>query len=325
MSVIKVKGKGTWQKVWNERCDVSHRSLYPSFQKVIGIMIKVRKTIPVALAIIVSAVPYNTPSKHAIAQMSDLKGAKYSSDIGGLNAEIRRNPKSPDAYLKRGKFYLNTFEDDLAMSDFDRAVALAPSYSESYFVRGELFKNMGEFDKAIRDLKVAATSPDRRLASISLRLLAGCYGEKHEYTKAADIMTQAISKGYTKQLGLRDRAVFHFRDKKYSEAISDVNDIQASELGGDTILLRANSRRELGQYKSAIEDYGLAERLFQKARGGATMSAPDWKKLRETMQGRVDCLKKMGNSVAAARESVSMEKMEKAVLQQTPFRGEGGL
>lgn len=69
-------------------------------------------------------------------------------------------------YLLRGQMWHAVYEWDDALSDFDRAVELAPDYPEAYYLRGTFFAGRSELDRALADLQQAvALDPDGRYAA----------------------------------------------------------------------------------------------------------------------------------------------------------------
>jgi tetratricopeptide (TPR) repeat protein len=59
----------------------------------------------------------------------------------------------PLAYNNRGMVFLKAGKYDMAIADFDKAVALDPQYAKAYYNRGSAFDKIGRLDKAILDYK----------------------------------------------------------------------------------------------------------------------------------------------------------------------------
>ncbi len=74
------------------------------------------------------------------------------------NYVIEKEPESvPVAYNNRGLAFEKVGMFDKAIKDYDKAIALNPSYTEPYNNRGILFENMGRFDEAIEEFDKAIT------------------------------------------------------------------------------------------------------------------------------------------------------------------------
>lgn len=69
---------------------------------------------------------------------------------------IVKNGGYPDTYvakfyLLRGQMWLNVYEWDYALSDFNAAITLAPDYPEAYYLRALFYANVADIDSAIID------------------------------------------------------------------------------------------------------------------------------------------------------------------------------
>ena len=68
------------------------------------------------------------------------------------NYVIEKEPSTvPFAYFNRGNALAEIGHPDRALDDYDRAIALSPSYREAYNNRGSTYDRMGRFDRAIAD------------------------------------------------------------------------------------------------------------------------------------------------------------------------------
>jgi len=88
------------------------------------------------------------------------KVGKLDKAIEDYDKAIALSPSYALAYNNRGLVFDKMGRLDKAKEDYDKAIALAPSYSYAYINRGLVFDKMGRLDKAIEDYdKAIALSP----------------------------------------------------------------------------------------------------------------------------------------------------------------------
>lgn len=71
---------------------------------------------------------------------------------------IRRNPEAETvffAYSNRGNVFLEQGRDDLALADYNQAIAINPKAAKAYSNRGRIYAQHGQYDKAIEDFSRA--------------------------------------------------------------------------------------------------------------------------------------------------------------------------
>ena len=72
------------------------------------------------------------------------------------------NPNFADAYSNRGNLYADQGKPDLALADYNKAIALNPNDAEAYYNRGLLYYNQGKPELALSDYnKAIALNPNR--------------------------------------------------------------------------------------------------------------------------------------------------------------------
>lgn len=110
----------------------------------------------------------------------------WSKEYSAHNAEvyytglIDRDPKSPDAYFRRGIFRhaIRKYED--AVEDYSRVIQLRPSHETSYYNRGLAHRALGWHDKAKSDMtkakRLAEQKGNKEMAKNAATRLAK-YGE----------------------------------------------------------------------------------------------------------------------------------------------------
>jgi energy-converting hydrogenase Eha subunit A len=80
--------------------------------------------------------------------------AIWKNSLGLWNYVIGKEPERfPLAYNNRGMVFLKAGQFDMAIADFNKAVALDPQYAKAYYNRGSAFDKIGRLDEAILDYK----------------------------------------------------------------------------------------------------------------------------------------------------------------------------
>lgn len=143
----------------------------------------IRLMLLVAVAVLAGAVLASRPSTDPEAMARQIK--QYSDNLEYDKAlqtaqdalDIVKNGGYPDAYtakfyLLRAQMWMNVYEWDFALSDFDSAIALAPTYPEAYYLRGLFYANLSigggldQLDLAIADFEqVVALDPNSSFAA----------------------------------------------------------------------------------------------------------------------------------------------------------------
>lgn len=81
---------------------------------------------------------------------SDLEAAR-----AGLATAIELEPDNPELYTLRGQVYLNVYEWDKSLADFNTAIELAPEYADAYFQRGVLYYSILQTGQELRQEALA--------------------------------------------------------------------------------------------------------------------------------------------------------------------------
>ena len=67
-----------------------------------------------------------------------------------------------DLFFTRGQIYYNLRQADLALQDYDQAIALDPAFWKAYTYRGILYLVKEEWEKALADFDTSiAINPDQ--------------------------------------------------------------------------------------------------------------------------------------------------------------------
>jgi tetratricopeptide (TPR) repeat protein len=141
---------------------------------------------------------------------------------------IDLNPKVGLAkgYLNRGVAYVFSEKFDLAVADFDKAIALEPKEKYSYYFRGSAYHSLAQDDKAIPDFN------------------------------------EAIKLQPTFMMAYQMRGTSYIATKDFKSALADMNKVVAAEPMNDQgYLLRGMAYDGLEEYNLAINDWKEAKKL----------------------------------------------------------------
>jgi tetratricopeptide (TPR) repeat protein len=96
-----------------------------------------------------AAVPETPGSqKHSPA----ITGDNATTQIKLLGGKIRAHPGRAPLYLERGNLYLHQQRHELALADYQQAIALDPGLDRAWYGRGMAYGRLGQLNKAIADM-----------------------------------------------------------------------------------------------------------------------------------------------------------------------------
>lgn len=75
--------------------------------------------------------------------------------IRAWNGYTYRGSRMADLYILRGQMYLNLYEWDKSLNDFNTAIELAPDYADAYFQRGVLYYSILQTGQELREEALA--------------------------------------------------------------------------------------------------------------------------------------------------------------------------
>jgi tetratricopeptide (TPR) repeat protein len=134
---------------------------------------------------------------------------------------IDREPGVSMSYYNRGYAFFKKGRYDMAMADFDKAIALNPVEYRAYAGRGIVFTRRGRTDRAIADfLKAVELNPSYSRAYMRLGIL---YGEAGQFGKAIENLGKAIAIDPDDYAAYNDRGFSYFVIRQYGSALRDFN------------------------------------------------------------------------------------------------------
>jgi tetratricopeptide (TPR) repeat protein len=166
---------------------------------------------------------FRTPQPDSVEQC--LKSPFPDRMIGACTAIIRsgRLTEKPEgmaiAYQQRAMAFSQYRQFDLAIPDFDQAVALNPNDKNMLFNRAVAFERKGNFDSAIQDLNdVLRSKPDHALARHERGYV---YLQKKDYDRAIEDLNQAVRLKPDNAKAYRDRGQAYRAKGELAKADAD--------------------------------------------------------------------------------------------------------
>jgi tetratricopeptide (TPR) repeat protein len=186
-----------------------------------------------------------------------------------VSKTIGHDPKSAKAFGERGVALLITGNWRIAVSDFDRAIELAPKHAAYYVGCARANFATNDFDKAIADLNAAIRLDPKNFAAYVKRSEA--YAAKRKYSKAIADASQALELNPKHEMGYCSPALpLAFLElKKIDEAVAEcTNYIKMSSRSpelAEIYGIRARARQLQGKLDEAIADLTLAVMMDTKS------------------------------------------------------------
>jgi predicted O-linked N-acetylglucosamine transferase (SPINDLY family) len=246
-------------------------------------------------------------------RLAEAASALQSGDMAGAiriyNEYIERNSQRAEAFYKRAVAYSALSRIELALADYDRAIALKPDYAYAHCNRGSILERMGRKEEALRSYD-AALAIDRTdfLAHYNRGTVLEQLGRLHEAVIAFDyalVLKPDYAEAYVNRgnvlqaLGRHAQAVDSFNKSV------ELKPVVEAFLGLSTSLVT------LGQLEAAISAIGRALKFNpdQKAVLGARrqiqMQICDWAGLDEDLQQITEGLMR-GDGVCAPHATLAL-------------------
>ncbi len=182
------------------------------------------------------------------------EGGNYFRAIIYFTKALARNPFLYEAYLGRGKAYLDLHQDDAALSDFSIAIKVDSKQADTYTWRAVCWYRKGKLKNMLSDCnKSIKLKPCQREAYL---YRSAVWKETGQYGKAIQDVSKIVDCGLANRLVYSLRGEYCFNSGAYEQAVRDYS--QAIELKPDAYILlegRAEANRMLDKHDLAIADY----------------------------------------------------------------------
>ena len=175
--------------------------------------------------------------------------------------QIAANRKTPYCWTCRGAIWRSKGDYERAIHDFSEAIRLDPRQVAAYNDRGSAYSHEGRYDSAINDLSEAIRLDPTFVPAYANRGIVWCRSANIE--NAIRDLSEAI------RLDPKDPEAYHNRggalgrQRRLRTGRSAISP-RRSELDATNALAyynRAGARKETGDYRGALKDYGQVIRL----------------------------------------------------------------
>jgi tetratricopeptide (TPR) repeat protein len=181
------------------------------------------------------------------------KIARYNQAELSFDRAIALEPDLVDAYLLRGKSYVQQGESEKALRDFTKVIELRPSDAAGWIARGSAYLELNNFQAAIADASQAIVVNPKEAESYSLRGTALRKGGNPK--QAVEDFNQAVTLDPSAKNYFERGANFQLMGE-HKSAIADFDHVV--EVIPDlavAFFARAESRRAIGDTRGAEQDH----------------------------------------------------------------------
>ena len=162
-----------------------------------------------------------------------------------------------EGYFRRGVEAHQRGDFDLAIQDYDKAIALKPDHAKAYYNRGVAYGAKGDYDHAIQDYdKAIALKPDHAEAYNNRGV---AYWEKGDHDHAIQDYDEAIALRPDLAEAYNNRGVAYGGKGDYDHAIQDYDKtIALKPDAAEAYCNRGAAYGGKGDYDHAIQDFDKA-------------------------------------------------------------------
>ena len=146
---------------------------------------------------------------------------KWELALADYNKAIAINPDFALAYYNRGLVYYDQKKWELALADYTKTIAINPDDAEAYNNRGLVYKNQKKWELALADYNKAITiNPDLALAYTSRGTL---YANQKKWELALADYNKAIAINPDLAQAYNNRGLLYVNLQKWELALADYN------------------------------------------------------------------------------------------------------
>lgn len=160
-------------------------------------------------------------------------------------------------YYRLGETDERIGDEESAIKNLNKAIALKPTYQRSVHKRGEIYFRQKKYNKALKDFTTLLVKRPKNAKAHYSR--AKTYLMLKEYDKALSALNKTLQLKPTKIKALTNRAILLSKQGKHEQALKDYT--KAVSLGANDASLHihaGNSFSRAGQNKKALKAYSKA-------------------------------------------------------------------
>ncbi len=212
--------------------------------------------------------PDNHPDAYLILGTLADRDGDHEARIGYMNKAIALAPDFAEAYAGRGNGYLAENKYDLALADFNKAIALKPELSAmlqqtfevTYVERGGLCVKDGNYGAAIDDYTRALQLNPSNTRALNDR--GDAYNMTGDFGRAIADFTKAIESDPSYPYAYSNRGLSYFKIGRNDQALPDLDKaIELNDQSSSTYFVRGEVYRSKADFKSALADFQKALEL----------------------------------------------------------------
>jgi tetratricopeptide (TPR) repeat protein len=212
--------------------------------------------------------PDGHPESYLILGTLADRDGNHEARIDYMNKAIALAPEYAEAYAGRGNGYLAENKYDLALFDFNKALALKPELSSAlqqnfeiiYVERGGLEVKDGNYSAAIDDYTQALQRNPLNVRALNDR--GDAYNMTGDFDKAIADFTKAIDSDPSYPQAYSNRGLSYFKTGNSDRALRDLNKaIELNDRSSTTYFLRGEIYQSRSNLAAALLDFQKALEL----------------------------------------------------------------
>lgn len=232
--------------------------------------------------------------------------------------QIEMRPNDPSSYCDRGDMYLTAGEEELALKDYERALACNKNSALAHLRLSYVYEMQGLYDKAMKEADLCLKANDKNFtAEGHMQRISILLRKKREADCIPIYTTLIVSKdihvGRNDRAHLYlDRANVYLKLNKPELALKDAAEVAKIFERPSVALLKTRARAQfaLKNYSAAIDDFTAA--IKSRSRGDVVTTS---KLYRE----RAQVYYKLGKTALANSDEATAKHLDSENFDLAPF------